>query len=225
MSKLIDAKTLPHLLRSMADTNGRAMSALRGPVVQPNYPARRVLDAVGQARHAETAIIDVIGNAEDALYGAGIAEYGLQPGSQRTCDSSRSSAKLPTIVVDDLIARNRGKDPVARLHIINVLARFNLPQVQQAIQRQLRQQQVHSRRRPVGAVPNGRTLRHAADMLDAEGTPRSSAEQSGRRVVKANLPETVKFWSTCSRTRTSTRARGGRVLNVVAPKSVNTCWK
>ena len=40
--------------------------------------------------------------------------------------------------LDDLIARIEGKDPVARLHIINVLARFNTPKVQQAIQRQLK---------------------------------------------------------------------------------------
>ena len=33
--------------------------------------------------------------------------------------------------IDDLIARIEGKDPVARLHIINVLARFNTPKVQQ----------------------------------------------------------------------------------------------
>ncbi len=34
--------------------------------------------------------------------------------------------------------RIEGKDPVARLHIINVLARFNLPKVQQAVQKQLK---------------------------------------------------------------------------------------
>ncbi len=37
-----------------------------------------------------------------------------------------------------MIARIEGKDPVARLHIINVLGRFNLPNVQQAMQKQLK---------------------------------------------------------------------------------------
>ena len=40
--------------------------------------------------------------------------------------------------IDDLIARIEGKDPVARLHIIKVLSRFNRPDVQQAVQRQLK---------------------------------------------------------------------------------------
>ena len=34
----------------------------------------------------------------------------------------------------ELIGRLHGKDPIARVHIINILARFNTPEVQTALQ-------------------------------------------------------------------------------------------
>src|SRR5438270_13099574 len=40
--------------------------------------------------------------------------------------------------VPELVGRVGGKDPIARVHIINLLARFNTPEVQTALQTQLK---------------------------------------------------------------------------------------
>ena len=40
--------------------------------------------------------------------------------------------------VSELLGRVNGKDPIARVHIINILARFNTPEVQTALQDSLK---------------------------------------------------------------------------------------
>ena len=78
--------------------------------------------------------------AKDPLHGARTAECRLRTRSrsERTGLFKIIGEIADESSVDDLIARIEGKDPVARLHIINVLARFNLPKVQQAVQKQLK---------------------------------------------------------------------------------------
>jgi HEAT repeat protein len=140
LSKLIDAKTLPHLLRTMADTNGRATSGIAWALSSSrNYPAAALLDALAKPDMPKQVIIDVIAaqktrfTVRELLNAAYSQEASERAGLFKIIAEIADESSL-----DDLIARIEGKDPVARLHIINVLARFNLPQVQQAIQRQLK---------------------------------------------------------------------------------------
>jgi len=47
LSRLIDAKTLPHVLKTMGDANGRAMSGIAWALSSSrNYPASALLDAL-----------------------------------------------------------------------------------------------------------------------------------------------------------------------------------
>ena len=59
LSRLIDAKTLPHLLKTMAEANGRAMSGIAWALSSSkNYPANALLDAIWHVptqRHTATA--------------------------------------------------------------------------------------------------------------------------------------------------------------------------
>jgi serine/threonine-protein kinase len=96
--------------------------------------------------------------------------------------------------VDDLLARIEGKDPVARLHIINVLARFNLPKVQQAVQKQLKDNSKFIRSAALTALAK---MDGQFDMPLIVGMLRDPEIEVQNKavdvVVKANHPETIKY--------------------------------
>src|ERR1700736_1041491 len=140
LSRLIDAKTLPILLKTMSEANGRAMSGIAWALsTSKNYPAHALLDALTKQGMPKQALLDVI-TAQKTRYTVREllnAAYTQEP-SERNGLFKIIGEIADESSVDDLVARIEGKDPVARLHIINVLARFNLPKVQQAVQTQLK---------------------------------------------------------------------------------------
>jgi len=196
LAKLIDAKTLPHLLRTMGDANGRAMSGIAWALSSSrNYPASALLDALGKADMPKPAILEVI-NAQKSRFTVREllnAAYN-QEGAERAGLFKIIGEIADESTVDDLVARIEGKDPIARLHIINILARFNLPKVQQALQGQLKD--------------NNKLIRSAAlsglarmdgpfDMPLICGMLRDPEIEVQNKavdvVVRANHPETVKY--------------------------------
>ncbi len=61
LSRLIDAKTLPQLLKTMAEANGRAMSGIAWALSSSkNYPANALLEALTKPDMPKPAILDVI---------------------------------------------------------------------------------------------------------------------------------------------------------------------
>src|SRR5450631_3447257 len=196
LSKLIDAKTLPHLLRTMADTNGRATSGIAWALSSSrNYPAAALLDALAKPDMPKQVIIDVIAaqktrfTVRELLNAAYSQEASERAGLFKIISEIADESSL-----DDLIARIEGKDPVARLHIINVLARFNLPQVQQAIQRQLKDNSKFIRAAALSALSR---MDGPFDMPLICGMLKDPEIEVQNKavdvVVKANHPETVKF--------------------------------
>jgi serine/threonine-protein kinase len=196
LSQLIDTKTLPHVLKTMAEVNGRAMSGIAWALSSSrNYPASALLDALNKSDMPKQAILDVISaqknrfTVRDLL---GVA-YTQEP-SERTGLFKIIGEIADESSIDDLIARIEGKDPVARLHIINVLARFNTPTVQQAVQRQLKDNSKFIRSAALSALarmdgPFDMTV--LCNMLrDPEIEVQNKAVDV---VVHANHPETVKY--------------------------------
>jgi eukaryotic-like serine/threonine-protein kinase len=196
LSRLIDAKSLPHLLRTMAETNGRAMSGIAWALSSSrNYPAASLLDALNKPDMPKAAIIDVIGaqkarfTVRDLLSAAYTQEASERTGLFKIVGEIADESSL-----DDLIARIEGKDPVARLHIINVLARFNTPKVQQAIQRQLKDNSKFIRSAALTALSR---MDGPFDMPLICGMLRDPELDVQNKavdlVVKANHPDTVKY--------------------------------
>ena len=140
LAKLIDAKTLPQLLKIMSDANGRAMSGIAWALSSSrNYPASALLDALNREEMPKAAILDVIAAQKARFTVRELLQAAYaQEASERAALFKIIGDIADESSIDDLIARIEGKDPVARLHIIQVLSRFNLPRVQQAIQKQLK---------------------------------------------------------------------------------------
>jgi eukaryotic-like serine/threonine-protein kinase len=196
LARLVDAKTLPHLLRTMADASGRAMSGIAWALSSSkNYPAAALLDALTKPDMPKQVIIDVIAaqkarfTVRDLLNAAYTQEASERSGIFKIIGDLADETSI-----DDLIARIEGKDPVARLHIINVLARFNTPKVQQALQRQLKDKSKFIRAATLAALNR---MDGPFDMPLLCGMLRDPEIEVQNKavdvVVRANHPDTVKF--------------------------------
>ncbi len=196
LSRLIDSKTLPILLKSMSEANGRAMSGIAWALsTSKNYPAHALLDALAKPGMPKQALLDVI-TAQKSRYTVREllnAAYTQEP-SERNGLFKIIGEIADESSVDDLLARIEGKDPVARLHIINVLARFNLPKVQQAVQKQLKDNSKFIRSAALSALSK---MDGQFDMPLIVGMLRDPEIEVQNKavdvVVKANHPETIKY--------------------------------
>jgi HEAT repeat protein/tRNA A-37 threonylcarbamoyl transferase component Bud32 len=196
LSRLIDSKNLPMLLKVMAEANGRAMSGIAGALsTSRNYPAHALLDALAKPGMPKQALLDVIA-AQKARYTVREllnAAYSQEP-SERNGLFKIIGEVADESSVDDLIARIEGKDPIARLHIINVLARFNVPKVQQAVQKQLKDSSKFIRSAALSALAK---MDGPFDMPLLVGMLRDPEIEVQNKavdvVVKANHPETIKW--------------------------------
>ncbi len=196
LAKLIDSKTLPHMLRTMADANGRAMSGIVWALSSSrSYPATALLDALNKADLPKAQILDVIAAQKSRFT---VRELLNAAYSQEANERSGLFKIIAEIAdessVDDLIARIEGKDPLARLHIIHVLARFNLPRVKEALQKQLKDNSKLIRSATLSALAR---MDGPFDMPLLCGMLRDPEIEVQNKavdvVVRANHPETVKY--------------------------------
>src|SRR5579859_2313716 len=196
LSRLIDSKTLPTLLKTMSEANGRAMSGIAWALsTSRNYPAQAILEALNKPGMPKQALLDVIA-AQKARYTVREllnAAYAQEP-SERNGLFKVIGEVADESSVDDLLARIEGKDPVARLHIINVLARFNLPAVQQAIQKQLKDGSKFIRSAALSALVKMDGSFDIALLIGMLRDPEIEVQNKAVDVVvKVNHPDTIKY--------------------------------
>jgi eukaryotic-like serine/threonine-protein kinase len=196
LTKLIDTKTLPLILKSMADASGRATSGIAWALSSSrSYPASALLDALTKEGMPKPVILEIIAAQKNRFSVRELlnAAYAQEP-TERAALFKIIADIADESSIDDLVARIEGKDPVARLHIIQVLARFNNPTVRQAIQRQLKDNSKLIRSAALAALarmdgPFDMPL--ITSMLrDPEIEVQNKAVDV---VVKANHPDTVKY--------------------------------
>jgi len=196
LAKLIDGRTLPQVLRSMAEANGRATSGIAWALSSSQrYPATALLDALSKEGMPKPAILDVIAAQKARFTVREIlnAAYAQEP-TERAALFKIVGEIADESSIDDLVSRIEGKDPVARLHIIQVLGRFNTPAVQQAVQRQLKDNNKLVRSAALSALAR---MDGPFDMPLVTGMLRDPEIEVQNKavdvVIKANHPDTVKF--------------------------------
>ena len=196
LAALIDAKTLPQILMIMSEANGRAIAGISWALsTSRNYPVSALLEALSKADMPKPAILEIIAaqksrfTVRELLNAAYAQEANEKSGLFKIINDIADESSI-----DDLIARVEGKDPVARLHIINVLSRFNTPQVQRAIQAQLKDNSKFVRSAALSALSK---MDGPIDLPTVTAMLRDPEIEVQNKavdvVVKANQPDTVKY--------------------------------
>jgi eukaryotic-like serine/threonine-protein kinase len=140
LSTLISDRTLPIIVRGLADSDPRTVHGTAWALSSNRrYNPNRLVDLLAEDDYSKSAIVEILTAHKDRLNIRQLLGqiYFLQPNEKaavfKLIDEVASDALVP-----DLLARMDGKDPIVKMHLIHVLARFEREDVAAALQEQLR---------------------------------------------------------------------------------------
>ena len=196
LAKLTSDKTLAAISRGLADSDPRTVKGTAAALASNRkYNVNRLVDLLGEDQYSKAAIVEVLTAHKDRLNLRQLLNqiYVLQPGEKaavfRLIDEIVTEDFLP-----DLLSRMDGKDPVAKMHIINVLTRFDTPQVHKALQEQLKDSSKLVRKAALAGIAKLKTKVNTelvcTLLLDPDVEVINKAIDV---IVQFNDPETVKY--------------------------------
>ncbi|HYM42372.1 MAG TPA: HEAT repeat domain-containing protein [Steroidobacteraceae bacterium] len=135
LASLVNQKTFPQFVRGLIEGSPRVISGIAWALTSNrNFPAHLLLDALNTQGVSKSALLEVIAAQKSRFTVRELltAAYAQEPNEKaalfRIINEIADRAAVP-----ELITRLQGKDAIARVHIINTLARFNMPEVQSAL--------------------------------------------------------------------------------------------
>jgi eukaryotic-like serine/threonine-protein kinase len=196
LAAVVSVKSFPQFVRGLIEGSPRVVAGISWALTSSrNYPAHLLLEALGTPGVSKSAVLEVIGAQKSRF---GVREL-LTAAYQQEANEKAALFRVIGEIVDqnalpELIGRIGGKDPIARVHIINILARFNTREVQAALQEQLKDPNKLIRAATLSA------LQRVDGPIDVERVckllrdPEIDVQNKAIDVViKANHPETIKY--------------------------------
>jgi serine/threonine-protein kinase len=196
LAGLVSQKTFPQFMRGLVEGSARVISGISWALTSSrSYPPHLLLEALAIPGISKPTVLEVIA-AQKARFSVRellAAAYTQEPNEKaalfRVIGDIADQQSLP-----ELIGRVQGKDPIARVHIINTLARFNTPEVQTALQgllkdpnKLIRGATLSALQRMDGPIDIERVC---ALLRDPEIDVLNRAIDV---VIKANHPETIRY--------------------------------
>jgi serine/threonine-protein kinase len=195
LSGLVNQKTFPAFIRGLVEGSPRVIAGIAWALTSSrNYPPHLLLEALGVEGVSKSALLDVIAAQKQRF---GVREL-LNAAYQHEANEKAALFRIVGELADEssipeLIGRLQGKDPIARLHLLNILARFNTPEVQTALQAQLKDNNKLVRAAALGALHRMDGPIDVKVVCDLLRDPEIDVQNKAVDVViKANHPDTVK---------------------------------
>jgi len=196
LNGLINDKTLHLITRGLADGDPRTVAGTSWALSSnKRYNVNRLVDLLGEDDFSKPAIIDVLTAHKERLNIRQLLGqiYHLQP-SEKGAVFKLVDEVTTDEMVPDLLSRMDGKDPIVKMHLINVLARFDRPDVNKALQEQLKDPNKLVRQAALLGVARSKTQVDvqviAALLLDPDLEVMNKAVEV---VIQLNHPETAKY--------------------------------
>jgi HEAT repeat protein/tRNA A-37 threonylcarbamoyl transferase component Bud32 len=195
LTGLVSQKTFPKLVQYLVEGSPRVIAGVAWALSSSrNYPPSMLLDALSVEGIAKGSVLDII-NAQKSRFGVRdllATAYKQEPNEKaalfRLIGEIADADSLP-----ELIGRLNGKDPVARLHIINLLAKFQTPAVRDAVQGQLKDTNKLVRSAALGALQKMEGPIDVAAVCHLLRDPELDVQNKAIDVViRANDPDTIK---------------------------------
>lgn len=196
LASQVSDKTLKYYKEGLADGGERVVSGTAWALSSANsYNANALLDFFDEPEVSKPALIEVLKvhkrslSVHDLLRRA----YELEPKEKAAL--FRIIEEIVTEdMVPDLIARMGGKDPVIKIHLMNLLAKFKKPEINQAIEMQLGDTNKMVRSAALSALAHRdgsvNVSKVAKLLMDPDLDVQSKAVDV---LVRINHPETIKY--------------------------------
>ena len=196
LGALVNQKSFPVFVRGLIEGSPRVIAGIAWALTSSrNYPPNLLIEALATPGVSKSAVLEVIAaqkqrfSVRDLLQAAYAQEANEKAALFRLVGEIADPSSVP-----ELIGRLHGKDPISRVHIINILARFNTREVQTALQallndpnKLIRGAVLSSLQRTDGPIDLQRVC---ALLRDPEIDVQNKAIDV---VIKANHPETIKY--------------------------------
>jgi serine/threonine-protein kinase len=196
LSGLVSAKSFPIFVRGLIEGSPRVIAGISWALTSSrNYPPHLLIDALATPGVSKSAVLEIIAAQKQRF---SVREL-LQAAYAQEANEKAALFRLVGEVADqqavpELIGRLQGKDPISRIHIINILARFNTREVQTALQtllndpnKLIRGAVLSALQRTDGAIDVERVC---ALLRDPEIDVQNKAIDL---IIKANHPATIKY--------------------------------
>ncbi len=196
LTGLVNQKTFPKFIEAMVTGSPRVVAGVAWALSSSRaYPPTLLLDALTTEGVAKSALLDVITAHRTRLSVREILAAAYKQEANEKAALFRILGELATDNdLPELVGRLNGKDPVARLHIINILSKFPKPEVSRALQQQLKDTNKLVRAASLGALSRMEgpfDLDLLCNLLrDPEIDVQNKAIDA---VIRANDPDTIKY--------------------------------
>ncbi len=196
LSSLVNDKTLPLYREGLADGNERVVSGTSWALSSStNYNANNLLDFFDDPEVSKPALIEVL-----RVHKQDLSVHSLL---QRAYESDpKESAALFKIIEEtirpemlpDLISRLGGRDPMIKVHIVNLIAKFDKTEVNQALEMQLRDKHKMVRSAALSALASrGDSVNIAAVARLLQDPDLDVQGKAVDMMIQLNHPDTVKY--------------------------------
>ena len=194
LTSLLDNKSFPVVAAGLVDGNQRTVSGIATVLAgSQRYAASLLLGLLDQPDMPKGTVIGIMAAQKSRLNARDVL---LRAYSQDAADKSAMFKIVADIadesLVPELLSRVEGKDPVARTHIINILARFNRPDVAKALEQQLAERNKYVRLAALAALSGFGSNVDVGMLCAVLRDPDTETQQRAiDAVVKANHPDTI----------------------------------
>jgi serine/threonine-protein kinase len=196
LTGLVNQKTFPKFIDAMVTGSPRVIAGVAWALSSSRaYPPTMLLEALSTEGIAKSALLDVITAHRSRL---SVRELLAAAYKQEANEKAALFRILGELATDndlpELIGRLQGKDPIARLHIINILSRFPKPEVSRALQQQLKDNNKLVRAAALSALARMDGPFDMEQLCSLLRDPEIDVQNKAiDAVIRANDPETIKY--------------------------------
>ena len=222
LSSLVSDKTLELYKEGLADGNERVVSGTSWALSSAtDYNANKLLDWFDDAEVSKPALIEVLKVHKQDLSVHELLQraYDLEPKESAAVFKIIEEMVRPEMV-SDLVSRLGGRDPVIKVHLINLVTRFDRPEVNQALEMSLKDPNKMVRSAALGALAT------RGDSVNIEAVARLLQDpdldvqsKAVDMMIQLNHPETARYLADALKDESEYARRAAvEVLNDVGTK-------
>jgi serine/threonine-protein kinase len=194
LTALLDNRSLPAIAAGLRDGNQRTVAAVTTALANGRgYSPQLLLTMLEDPTLPKGPLVTVIGAQKSRLAAREILKnaYAQEPAEKAALFRIVSDIADASLV-PELVSRLEGKDPVARTHIISILARFDRPEVARALQAQLKDPSKFVRQAVLNALSRLGSHADPALLCDLLRDPDAETQQKAiDAVVRIKHPDTI----------------------------------